>query len=70
MSGFTQAQIDALSNAISLGVTEVDYGDKRIRYASIKDMLALRDRMIREVNNQNPTGQHAPLYHPTVFVRR
>ncbi|HEY4112871.1 MAG TPA: hypothetical protein VGM17_02315 [Rhizomicrobium sp.] len=67
---FTQAQIDALTNAIASGVTQVDYGDKRVTYGSIPEMLALRDRMIKEVQNQSVTGRKRPLYHPTVFLRR
>jgi hypothetical protein len=73
MSGFTQAQIDALTAALAGGAKEVNYGDGRgsVVYQDTATMLALRDRMIREVQNQNPAGGgKLPLYHPTVFTRR
>ena len=48
-SSFTQAQIDALTAAIASGATEVRHGDKLVKYASIADMLRLRDRMCRDL---------------------
>lgn len=53
---YTQADLDALDRAIAAAgkghrVTDVQNGDRRVKYAdtSLGDMLALRDRMAREV---------------------
>jgi hypothetical protein len=53
---YTQADLDALDLAIAAAgkgqrVTDVQNGDRRVKYAdaSLADMLALRDRMAREI---------------------
>ena len=38
MATFTQAQIDALSEAIAQGAKKVKYGDKEVEYRSLKEM--------------------------------
>lgn len=48
-SNFTQAQLDALTEAISQGVKSVKYSDKEVVYASIDDMLRLREQMRAEI---------------------
>jgi len=68
MSTFTQTQIDALTNAIAQGVTEVVHNGKRVRYASIEVMLSLRDRMMRELEQQTADVER-PLAHRSVFFR-
>ena len=47
---FAQAQLDALEEAIAEGADEVRYGDRAVRYKSMKDMLALRDKMRRDLS--------------------
>ena len=69
MSGFSQAQIDALTSAIAQGVTWVEHNGKRVRYASIADMLALRDRMMRELQTQGD-GPQRPLAHRSVYFKQ
>lgn len=66
MSGFTQAQVDALTTAISQGVTRVEYDGKVVQYASASVMLALRDRMIRELARGTP-AKRPPLARRSVF---
>lgn len=46
---FTQAQIDALTLAISSGVLKVEYAGRLTMYQSTSQMIALRDRMQREL---------------------
>lgn len=49
---FTQADLDALDEAIASGVSEVDYpGGQRIKYQSISDMLKARRAIILEINS-------------------
>ena len=69
MSVFTQAQLDSLTQAISQGVTEVQHNGKTVRYASIKAMMQLRDRMLLEIQNQGD-GQPRPLANRSVFLKQ
>lgn len=68
MSGFTQTQIDALTSAISQGALTIEYNGRRVTYASLNEMIRLRDRMMREVNAQ---GDAVPrlLARSSVFAR-
>lgn len=66
---FTQAQLNALTAAIAQGVTRVEYDGKTVNYASINDMLGLRDRMMRELARVTDAPR-APLARASVFVRR
>lgn len=49
MAGFTLQQLEKLEEAISAGALEVWFGDKRVRYDSIENMLKLRERMKQEL---------------------
>lgn len=52
---FTQAQLDTLEAAIAAGTLSVQYGDKRVTYHSMGEMLQLRDQMKREITSSgNP----------------
>jgi|GEM_PF-725431 predicted metal-dependent RNase len=68
-SPFTQAQLDALTNAIAQGVTSVEYNGRKVTYTSIPQMIALRDRMMRELAKQSD-GVPRPLANRAVFVRQ
>lgn len=46
---WTQTQLDTLEAAIAQGVLTVEYGDKRVTYQSMADMLRLREKMIAEL---------------------
>jgi len=39
MSSFTTEQISALEKAIAEGTLEVTYGDKRVKYRSLDEMI-------------------------------
>jgi len=69
MSGFTQAQVDALTTAIAQGVTTVTHNGKTVRYMSLQQMLKLRDRMITELESQPPNIAR-PLAYGSVFLKR
>jgi hypothetical protein len=69
MSSFTQAQLDALTAAIAQGATTVEYQGRRVTYRSVKDMLALRDRMMNDLQNQPPNIAR-PVAHFSVFLHR
>lgn len=47
MPGYTQAQLDALEEAIAAGVLTVKHGDKIVTYRSLAEMLRLAD-LIRQ----------------------
>ncbi len=52
---FTQPQLDALEAAIATGTLKVQYQDKSVTYASLKDMLALRQIMKQELAGASAT---------------
>lgn len=59
---FTQAQIDALKEAISLGATKVQYEDKTVEYRSLKDMKETLAMMEAEVNGTQRSTIAYPSY--------
>ncbi len=44
-TNYTTENLQALEQAIALGATEVWYGDKRIVYRSLGEMIRIRDLM-------------------------
>jgi hypothetical protein len=67
---FTQAQVDALSKQIALGVREVWHNGKKTQFQTIEEMLELRDRMKLEIAAAAPTPAPMPsMTRPTVFWR-
>lgn len=53
---FTQAQYDALVAAIAEGVLEVHYGDKKVIYRSLEEMLRLKAAMEIDLGLRKPNG--------------
>jgi len=49
MASFTLTQYNTLCTAIAQGVLEVDYGDKRVIYRSLAEMLKLKNIMAIEL---------------------
>ncbi|KAA0571083.1 hypothetical protein [Azospirillum sp. Sh1] len=58
---FTPEHLAALTKALSRGLRRVEHKGKVFEYQSLKEMLDLRDRMIRELNAQSE---------PRVMTRR
>lgn len=54
-SGFTEAQLAALEKAIANGVRRVTADGRTVEYGSPAEMIALRDRMIRELRGAAPS---------------
>lgn len=52
---FTQAQLDALEEAISQGVLVVKYKDREVRYRSLDEMQRLRETIRRELGLSAPS---------------
>lgn len=66
---FTQVNLTALTAAIAGGVVRVDYpGGGGVTYADLNKMIALRDRMIRELKSQG-NGSAPPVARHSVFRR-
>lgn len=40
---YTQTQLDALEAAIAEGALKVEYGDKKVEYRSLNEMIRIRD---------------------------
>ena len=51
---YTQEQLDALNAAIAQGVKEVYYGDKRVVYRSLAEMLQIRALMVKQLSAATP----------------
>lgn len=71
---FTQAQVDALTQALSLGVKEVWHNGRKTEYQSTKEMLDLRDRMKLEIATAAASAASTPapmacMTRPTIFYR-
>jgi hypothetical protein len=54
---WTQAQIDALEDAIATGVQTVKHGDKTVTYASLDEMQRLLDRMLAQIHSRPIVGR-------------
>ncbi len=46
---FTQAQLDALDQAIATGALRVAYDGKSVQYRSLEEMRLIRDQVRREL---------------------
>lgn len=53
---WTLLHLQALEAAIATGAQEVYYGDKKVKYNSLSDMLLLRDVMISALYPPEPAG--------------
>lgn len=47
---YTQTQLDTLEAAIAEGTLKVEYGDKKVEYRSLNEMIRIRDIMKAELN--------------------
>jgi len=56
---FTQEQLTALEAAIASGTLEVYYGDKKVKYQTITEMLKARD-IIRKALGLDGGGSGQP----------
>jgi len=54
---FTQAQLDALEAAIASGQLKVQYQDKSVTYASLDEMLRLRNLIKDELAGPSATDR-------------
>lgn len=48
--GYQSGELDALTKAIAQGALSVEYGDKKVTYRSLDDMLRLKKIMEGEIN--------------------
>lgn len=46
---FTTSQYSALVAAITTGATEVNYGDKKVTYRSVNEMIRIKNMMEAEL---------------------
>lgn len=54
---YTSEQLNALEQAIALGVTTVKYKDREQTFRSLKEMRSLREDMKRELGVSTPNPQ-------------
>lgn len=46
---YTQTELDALRAAIAEGVLKVEYGDKKVEYRSLNEMIRIKKMMEAEL---------------------
>jgi hypothetical protein len=46
---YTSSDLIAIEEALASGVLEVQYTDKRVKYRSLRDLIALRELIKREL---------------------
>ncbi|MGZ4953565.1 MAG: phage head-tail joining protein [Methylobacter sp.] len=56
---FTQTQLNALEAAIAQGALSVQFGERRITYHSLDEMIRLRDTMRSELGVAKPAGSRS-----------
>lgn len=54
MSGFTQADLAAIDDAIASGYLEVKYEDKTVKYQTTDDLLKARALILSQLNPAQP----------------
>lgn len=57
MAAFTQAQLDALIDAIAKGVLEIKYQDRVIRYRTLTEMLTLKNEIEKDLGIKSKGGR-------------
>lgn len=57
MAAWTTEQYEALCEAISQGAREVWYGDKRVQYHSLDEMLKLKGIMEQDLGLKNTSNR-------------
>lgn len=57
MPTFTQTQYDQLTAAIAISALKVDYGDKKVEYRSLQEMLTLQNIMAQDLGIVSNQGQ-------------
>lgn len=56
MAQYTQAQLDALDNAINTGARSISYDGKSTTFRNLEEMQALRSRMADFLAGTSRTG--------------
>lgn len=57
MADFTTDDLAAINEAIASGALEVEYNDRRVRYRSMRDLIAARDLIRRDLNIKNRSSR-------------
>lgn len=55
-TNYTPEMLATLEKAIATGTRDVYYGDKRVSYRSLEEMLRIRDIMRKELGLVNTNG--------------
>lgn len=56
---YTQQQLDALEAAIAEGALKVEYGDKKVEYRSLNEMIRIREIMRADLGTLKPRRTYA-----------
>lgn len=55
MSSWTQAQLDAVKEAIASGALKVKYQDKEVTYRSTDELIRLKNEMEKDLGTKSKT---------------
>lgn len=68
----TQADLDALNEALATGERVVRKGDKQIEYRSVAELIAARDELARQMANEQAasSGLRPPRQYRAAFGGR
>ncbi len=62
-TAWTVERYDALCEAISLGALEMEYDGKKVKYRSLREMLALRRQAEQALGlSEAPSRAHYPVF--------
>lgn len=56
---YTPQQLEALDAAIAEGTLKVEYGDKKVEYRSLNEMLKIRNLIAAELGTAAPRRTYA-----------
>jgi len=59
---WTQADLDAIERAIANGTTEVQFGDRTIKYRSLTQLQRIRSQIMQEINAARPVRRKWPSF--------
>lgn len=58
-TAFTQAQLNALEEAIATGATAITYEGKRVEYRNLDEMMRIRDTMRAALGLNSQTSRYS-----------
>jgi hypothetical protein len=61
---YTVTDLERLDRMIAKGVTKARYGDKELSFASMRELMQVRDRIQSELDQQAGKSGRFQMHHP------